>query len=107
VEAFKKARPEIWEFANKPVEVIRRPASPKRSRDLEDGEEENPRKLRRTRSSGRNKPKDQVVMDSAEDDDDYVPGKKSLLCLESQLTCAQKTGLCNAPFVRSLSKRTK
>jgi E3 ubiquitin-protein ligase RAD18 len=75
VEAFKTARPEVWEFANKPVEVVRA-ASPKRSREAEDGEAENPRKLRRTRSSGRNKPKQRtVVVDSAEDDDDYVPGK--------------------------------
>jgi E3 ubiquitin-protein ligase RAD18 len=78
VEAFKKARPEVWEFANKPVEVNLRAASPKRSRELEEGGDASPRKLRRTRSSGRNKPKERtMVVDSAEDDDDYVPGKTS------------------------------
>jgi E3 ubiquitin-protein ligase RAD18 len=76
VEAFKRARPEVWEFANKPVEVVRAP-SPKRSREMEEGEDESPRKLRRTRSSGRYKPKERtMVVDSAEDDDDYMPGKK-------------------------------
>jgi E3 ubiquitin-protein ligase RAD18 len=76
VEAFKKARPEVWEFANKPVEVVERASSPKRNRELEGEEDESPRKLRRTRSGGRNKPKERtVVVDSAEDDDDYVPGK--------------------------------
>ena len=81
MEAFKKARPEIWLFANKPVEVLRALSpSPllKRSRDFEAGNDESPRKLRRTRSSGRNKPQERtVVVDSAEDDDDYVPGKTS------------------------------
>ncbi len=86
MEAFKKARPEIWLFANKPAEVIRAPSpspspspSRKRSLDVEAVAEESPRKLRRTRSSGRNRPQERtVVMDSADDDDDdYVPGKNS------------------------------
>ncbi|KAE9371794.1 DNA repair protein rad18 [Stipitochalara longipes BDJ] len=78
VEAFKKARPEVWEFANKPVEVVRAP-SPKRSRELVEGQDESPRKLRRTRSSGRNRPREEVV-DSAEDDDDYVPEDGFVQC---------------------------
>ena len=81
MEAFKKARPEIWLFANKPVEVMRAPSqspSLKRSLDFEAVTKESPRKLRRTRSSGRNRPQERtVVVDSAEDDDDYVPGKIS------------------------------
>jgi E3 ubiquitin-protein ligase RAD18 len=80
VEAFKKARPEIWLFATKPVEVLRAPSplpSLKRSLDFEAVTEEGLRKLRR-RSSGRNRPQERtVVVDSAEDDDDYVPGKTS------------------------------
>lgn len=86
VEAFKIARPEVWEFANKPVEVVNRAASPKRSRETEEGEDESPRKLRRTRSSGRTKAKERaVVMDSAEGDDDYVPG----MTLMQNLSCLQ------------------
>jgi E3 ubiquitin-protein ligase RAD18 len=81
VEAFKKARPELWEFANKPVEILQAP-SPKRRRLSSEGEDESPRKLRRTRSSGRNKPKEQMVVDSAEDDEDYVPGKRKSVYLE-------------------------
>jgi E3 ubiquitin-protein ligase RAD18 len=76
VQAFKTARPEVWEFANKPVEEVGGSLL-KRSRDLEEGEDESPRK--RTRSSGRTRigAKERVVVvDSAEDDDDYVPGKK-------------------------------
>lgn len=74
VGAFKKARPEVWEFANKPVEEVGS-ASPKRSRELEEGEDESPRKRTRTRSSGRNKARERVMVeDSAEDDEDYVPG---------------------------------
>ncbi|KAN0096783.1 DNA repair protein rad18 [Hyaloscypha variabilis] len=79
VEAFKKARPEVWEFANKPVEVVRAP-SPKRRRLSVEDDDGNPRKLRRTRSSGRNKPKEQMVVDSAEDDDDYVPEDGFVQC---------------------------
>lgn len=74
MEAFKKARPEVWDFANKPVEEPATTSPPKRSRDMEEGEDESPRK--RTRSSGRTKAKERVVVvDSAEDDEDYVPGK--------------------------------
>lgn len=65
MEAFKKARPVIWEFVNKPVEI-----SAKRDWDGDDVEE-SPRK--RTRSSGRTKPKERLlVVDSADHDDDYV-----------------------------------
>ena len=69
MDAFKLARPQAWEFANKPVEEVK--ISPKRER--EGDEEETPRK--RTRSSGRTKPKERVmVVDSADDDEDYVEG---------------------------------
>jgi E3 ubiquitin-protein ligase RAD18 len=73
VEAFKKARPEVWDFANKPVEDPGRASPPKRSRGLEECDDESPRK--RTRSSGRTRAKERIlVVDSAEDDEDYVPG---------------------------------
>jgi E3 ubiquitin-protein ligase RAD18 len=103
VEAFKKARPEIWLFATKPVENIRAPSPlPKRSCDFEANTDESPRKLRRTRSSGRNKPQERtVVVDSAEDDDDYVPGK-ILPPGISHLTSRQKTGSCNVLCAKSL-----
>jgi len=74
VGAFKKARPGVWEFANKPVEEVGS-ASSKRSRELEEGEDESPRKRTRTRSSRRTKARERVMVeDSAEDDEDYVPG---------------------------------
>jgi E3 ubiquitin-protein ligase RAD18 len=103
VEAFKKARPEIWLFANKPVEIIRVPSPlPKRSRDFEAVTDESPRKLRRTRLSGRNKPQERtVVVDSAEDDDDYVPGK-ILPPRISHLTSRQKTGSYNVLCAKRL-----
>jgi E3 ubiquitin-protein ligase RAD18 len=105
VEAFKKARPEVWEFANKPVEVVTRAASPKRSRDVDDREDESPRKLRRTRSSGRAKPKERVVvMDSADDDDDYVPGMVSTENLGLQANLSVEEGFVQCPVCQKSVK---
>jgi len=76
VQAFVKARPEVLEFARKPV-VVSRSTSPKRSRE-EAGFEDNEEPSKRTRSSGRTKVKQKVVevLDSDLDgDDDYMPGK--------------------------------
>ena len=74
VSAFVKARPEVLEFARRPG-LVSRSTSPKRSREeagLDLGD--SPRK--KTRSSGRTKPKQQiVVVDSDMEDEDYVPGK--------------------------------
>jgi E3 ubiquitin-protein ligase RAD18 len=103
VEAFKTARPEVWEFANKPVEEVAR-ASPKRSRELEEGEGASPRKRTRMRSSGRKKAKERVMVeDSAEDDDDYMPGTVLLLNLSCfKLKSLQKMDLSSARSARNL-----
>ena len=79
VEAFTKARPEVLELARRPAEV---PGSPSSKRDREQAEledEDAPRK--RTRSAGtrtssrRSQPTpSQVIQDSDDSDEDFVPG---------------------------------
>jgi hypothetical protein len=74
VEAFQTARPTMLEFA-RGLEAI--PASPKRKREPEQYYEDMERASKRpTRSSGRTRGSQQIVIkDSDEEDGDYVPGK--------------------------------
>lgn len=78
VEAFKKARPEVLEYAEKPVLTGR--LSPKRTLEeagIEEQGEDQPRK--RTRSSSRktyNEMEGPVVLDEDDGDEDYIPGMK-------------------------------
>lgn len=86
VEAFKKARPDVLEFARRPV-VIERRTSPKRSREIAElEEEETPRKRTRSskRTAGRKMPAT-ITDDGDEEDEDYVDGK--LLLLEPWIYC--------------------
>jgi E3 ubiquitin-protein ligase RAD18 len=70
VDAFKKARPAVLEFATRPVERI---LSPKRKR--EEAEDGNSPLRKRTRSGRRIPGASQtVVYDSDGDDEDYTPG---------------------------------
>ena len=78
VEAFKKARPTVLEHGRQPI-TSSGSASPKRKRVGEPGEgdrEETSRK--RTRRSSRRangSAEHAIVVDSATDDDDFIPGK--------------------------------
>ncbi|KAF4610414.1 hypothetical protein G7Y89_g15705 [Cudoniella acicularis] len=81
VETFKQARPEVFEFAKKSVEVVREP-SPKRSRkapELLEGEEDEELPARkRTRSSRSTRATTQerersIVLDTDEGDSDFTP----------------------------------
>lgn len=101
VDAFTKARPEILEFASRPME----PGSPKRKRSAVEPVEENPRR-KRTRSSGRTlrspQPLEITILDSEEDNDgDYEP---SMLCLTInviRLTFCRGRACCLPDMFRS------
>ncbi|KAH9219634.1 hypothetical protein DL95DRAFT_520621 [Leptodontidium sp. 2 PMI_412] len=78
VEAFTKARPEVLEHAKKPLVVPENSLSKRGREEAELDEEETPRK--RTRSTGTRKSSrksqptpSQVIQDSDEDDEDFVP----------------------------------
>jgi E3 ubiquitin-protein ligase RAD18 len=78
VEAFKNARPEVIEYAKRPV-VVEGATSPKRSREESYLEEDEGPSRKRTRQSRRTPSKHKVVvLDSDLDDEDYVPGKIDL-----------------------------
>ncbi|KAI9053029.1 hypothetical protein LZ554_003299 [Drepanopeziza brunnea f. sp. 'monogermtubi'] len=82
VEAFKKARPDVLEFARKPA-TTERSSSPKRSREVAElgYEDETPKK--RTRSSRRTAGKKihaTIINDTDEEDGDYVPDQGFVLC---------------------------
>jgi E3 ubiquitin-protein ligase RAD18 len=71
VDAFKKARPEVLDYARRPIYVARS-ASPKWKHVEADSSP--PRK--RTRASGRRTQSQQpIVVDSDGGDEDYVPGE--------------------------------
>ncbi|KAK2627807.1 hypothetical protein QTJ16_002453 [Diplocarpon rosae] len=85
VEAFRKGRPDVLEFARRPAAEERGP-SPKRRRELvESGDEEEAPK-KRTRTSGRTAgkrapPRSQTMIeDTDEEDEDYVPENGFVLC---------------------------
>ncbi|KAK0119582.1 E3 ubiquitin-protein ligase rad18 [Cadophora gregata] len=78
VEAFIKARPEVLEHARRPLEVPGSPSSKRDRKEAELDDEDAPRK--RTRSAGtrtssrRLQPTpQQVIEDSDDDDEDFVP----------------------------------
>ncbi|KAL2070397.1 hypothetical protein VTL71DRAFT_13423 [Oculimacula yallundae] len=85
VEAFTKARPDVLEFARRPLDLEGTSAS-KRDREQADLDgEETPRK--RTRSAGtrtssrRSQPTpSQVIQDSDEEDEDFVPEDGYVIC---------------------------
>lgn len=81
VEAFTKARPEVLEHARRPLDVAEGSFSKRDREAAELDEEEAPRKRTRaagTRTSSRRSqptPSRQIIQDSDEDDEDFVPGK--------------------------------
>ena len=76
VEAFKKARQDVLEHARKSMHMTGH-FSPKRNREQAGLQDEDGSPRKKTRSSGRrSQPKESVVIvDTDEDDEDYVPGK--------------------------------
>lgn len=75
MEGFKKARPEVFAFATKPVALVEE-KTPKRRREKSqtiEGDEEPIRKrtrsIRQTRST-----QETVVVDTDEEDADFIPG---------------------------------
>ncbi|KAK6586909.1 hypothetical protein PZA11_000199 [Diplocarpon coronariae] len=85
VEAFRKGRPDVLEFARRP-DTVGKGFSPKRRREVLDSgdEEEVPKKRTRTsgRAAGRKAPtrSQAVIQDTEEDDEDYVPENGFVLC---------------------------
>jgi len=78
VDAFQKARPDILEFARKPETEATETAIKRKRAEVVEAEDESPRK--RTRSSTRRPQARQgepptVILDSDEEDGDYIPGE--------------------------------
>ncbi|KAH7411271.1 hypothetical protein BKA64DRAFT_377494 [Cadophora sp. MPI-SDFR-AT-0126] len=85
VEAFTKARPEVLEHARRPIDVPGSPSSKRNREQAELDHEDAPRK--RTRSAGtrtssrRAQPTpSQVIQDSDDDDEDFVPEDGYVIC---------------------------
>ncbi|KAH7355230.1 putative DNA repair protein [Rhexocercosporidium sp. MPI-PUGE-AT-0058] len=96
VEAFTKARPEVLEHARKPLAVPEGSIYKRDRGEAELDEEETPRK--RTRSTGTRKSSrrsqptpSQVIQDSDEDDEDFVPEDGYALCP----VCSKKVKIDN------------
>ncbi len=102
VEAFKRARPEVLDFARKPVLVLESSSPKRKRREIELEGNESPRKrmrtsTRRTRSSQN----DIVIEDSAEEDEDFIPGMLSIhFMLPISNVNLQKTTWYNVLFAR-------
>jgi E3 ubiquitin-protein ligase RAD18 len=79
VEAFQRARPEVLEFAKRPPVVVQRSISPKRKREsVDDNGSPIKKRTRAGRKATASQASQSVVLDSEEDDDEYVPGMSDL-----------------------------
>lgn len=77
VEAFKKVRPEVLEYARTPTPVNVN-SSHKRSFEQAEGQDEDSSPQKRRRRSERTRTSSQraIMVDSDNDDEDYVPGEQ-------------------------------
>lgn len=115
MEGFKKARPEVFAFATKPVAPAEE-KSPKRRREKSqtvEGDEEPVRK--RTRSTRQTRStQETVIVDTDEEDADFIPGMWFSIRRHSQQKLRlpnyannlfQKMAMYNVPYARNPSRK--